>query len=261
MKIAVSGKGGTGKTTLAGILSHFFRKDGYDVLAVDADPDANLAAAIGVPPALRAKIKPISVQRRLIRQRTGANPRQFGQLFKLNPSVSDIPDDFGVCFQGIKILVMGAVQKGGEGCACPENVLLKSLLTEIILRRREVVVVDMEAGIEHMGRATAKSIDKMLVCVEPGSRSVETARTIIAMGKDIGIENIRIVGNRIRNKDQEIWIGERFDGDVLLGFIPYSETIQDSDIREDSLFEALDENLSRVFRSIYRKILSTGNTS
>ena len=135
MKIAVTGKGGTGKTTLSSMLAHFFRKDGFKVLAVDSDPDANLAEAIGVPPELRAKIKPISDERPLIRQRTGANPGQFGQLFKLNPSVSDIPDSYGINFLGIKILVMGSVQKGGQGCACPENVILKSLLSEIILRR------------------------------------------------------------------------------------------------------------------------------
>jgi CO dehydrogenase maturation factor len=258
MKIAISGKGGTGKTTLAGILAHLFRQDGYDVLAVDADPDANLAAAIGVPPELRIKIKPISAQRRLIEQRTGAKPREFGQLFKLNPSVSDIPDDFGIKFRGIKLLVMGAVQKGGEGCACPENVLLKSLLSEIILRRREVVIVDMEAGIEHMGRATAKSIDKMLICVEPGSRSIETARAIIKLGEDIGLEDFGIVGNKIRNKDQEDWIEKQFSSKTLMGFIPYSETIQESDIRQNSLFDVIDLRLSAAFRSIYQKLLSTG---
>ena len=257
MKIAISGKGGTGKTTLAGILTHFFRKDGYDVLAVDADPDANLAAAIGIPPEWQNKINPISAQRRLIKERTGANPREFGQLFKLNPTVFDIPDNFGINFQGIKLLVMGAVRKGGEGCACPENVLLKNLLSEIILRRREVVIVDMEAGIEHMGRATAKSIDKMLICVEPGSRSLDTARAIIKLGKEIGLQDFRIVGNKIRNKDQETWIGKQFETNMLMGFIPYSETIQESDIHQNSLFDVIDESLYASFQQIYQKLQPT----
>lgn len=255
MKLAISGKGGTGKTTLAGILTHLFRKDGYEVLAVDADPDANLAAAIGVPPEWQSKIRPISAQRQLIKERTGANPREFGQLFKLNPTVSDIPDDFGINFQGIKLLVLGAVQKGGEGCACPENVLLKSLLSEIILHRKEVVIVDMEAGIEHLGRATAESIDKMLICVEPGSRSLDTARVIIRLGKEIGLQDFGIVGNKIRNKKQEDWIGKQFDTEMLFGFIPYSDTIQEADIQQKSLFDVMGKSLSTAFQHIYQKLL------
>jgi len=255
MKLAISGKGGTGKTTLTGILTHLFQRDGYEVLAVDADPDANLAAAIGIPPEWQSKIQPISAQRQLIKERTGANPREFGQLFKLNPTVSDIPDDFSFNFHGIKLLVLGAVQKGGGGCACPENVLLKSLLSEIILHRKEVVIVDMEAGVEHLGRATAESIDKMLICVEPGSRSIETAKAIIKLGKDIGLHDFGIVGNKIRNKNQEDWIGKQFDAEMLLGFIPYSETIQEADIQQKPLFEVMEKSLSAAFQHIYQKLL------
>ncbi len=255
MKLAISGKGGTGKTTLAGILARLFRKDGYEVLAVDADPDANLAVALGIPQELRNKIRAISTQRQLIRERTGASPNEFGQLFKLNPAVSDIPDDFGLNFQGIKLLVMGAVQKGGEGCACPENVLLKNLLSEIILRRKEVVIVDMEAGIEHLGRGTAQSIDKMLICIEPGSRSLETARAIMKLGKEIGIKDFGIVGNKIRDKKQEDWIGKQFDAEMLTGFIPYSDAIQETDIQQKSLFDVMDDNLSCAFRHIYQQLL------
>jgi CO dehydrogenase maturation factor len=255
MKLAISGKGGTGKTTLASILAHLFREDGCEVLAVDADPDANLAAALGIPPKEQIKILPISTQRRLIKERTGANPREFGQLFKLNPTVSDIPDEFAINFQGIKLLVMGAVQKGGEGCACPENVLLKSLLSEIILHRKEVVIVDMEAGIEHLGRATAESIEKMLICIEPGSRSIETAKAIIKLGEEIGLQKFGIVGNKIRNKNQQDWIEKQFDTEILYGFIPYSETIQEADIQQKSLFDALDKSLSTAFQHIYQKLL------
>jgi len=255
MKLAISGKGGTGKTTLAGILAHMFRKDGYKVLAVDADPDANLAAALGIPQERQGKVQPISMQRQLIKERTGANPREFGQLFKLNPRVSDIPEDFSIDFQGIKLLVMGAIQKGGEGCACPENVLLKSLLSEIILNRHEVVIVDMEAGIEHLGRATAQSIDRMLMCIEPGSRSIETAKAIIKLGKEIGLHDFGIVGNKIRDKNQEDWIRSQFDEKMIFGFIPYSDTIQEADIQKNSLFDVMDDNLSSAFRHIYQKLL------
>jgi CO dehydrogenase maturation factor len=255
MKLAISGKGGTGKTTLASILAHMFRKDGYRILAVDADPDANLAAAIGVPPEWQDKIRPISAQRQLIKERTGANPREFGQLFKLNPEVSDIPDDFAIDIQGIKLLVMGAVQKGGEGCACPENVLLKSLLSEIILHRNEVVIVDMEAGIEHLGRSTAASIDKMLICIEPGSRSIATAKAIMRLGEEIGLHDFGIVGNKILNKNQESWIRDQFEADIFLGFLPYSVTIQEADIRQKPLFDVLDKSLSTAFQHIYQQLL------
>jgi CO dehydrogenase maturation factor len=257
MKIAITGKGGTGKTTVAGILGHCFKDKGYDVLAVDADPDANLASALGLPPEISSKIRPISEQRLLIKERTGANPRQFGQLFKLNPKVSDIPDDFCVEFQGIKLLVMGAVRTGGEGCACPENVLLKNLLSELILRRKEVVIVDMEAGIEHMGRATAQSIDRMLIVVEPGSRSVQTAQTILKMGKDIGVPSFGIIGNKIRSNQQRDWTAHQFPKDMLLGTISYDESIQNADLMGTSLTETISAEVTAEFQTIFKILLAS----
>ncbi len=254
MKIAISGKGGTGKTTLAGILVHFFKKDGYRVLAVDADPDANLASALGIPPELALSIKPISEQRQLIKERTGANPRQFGQLFKLNPTVSDIPDDFSLDFQGIKLLVMGAIRKGGEGCACPENVLLKNLLSEIILERKEVVIVDMEAGIEHLGRATACSIDRMLIVVEPGTRSIETAKKIMKLGTEIGLQNFGIIGNKLLDKHQREWVGRQFDQDLIFGMIPFDRNILEADLHQKSLIDTLGKDSKAEFMKIYNSL-------
>jgi len=254
MKIAITGKGGTGKTTLAGILAHLYSQDGYKVLAVDADPDANLASAIGIPAEMAKTIKPISAQRQLIKERTGANPRQFGQLFKINPTVTDIPDSYSVDFRGIKLLVMGAVRRGGEGCACPENVLLKNLLSEIILHRDEVVIVDMEAGIEHLGRATSRAIDKMLIVVEPGLRSIETARTIMSLGQDIGLCDFGIVGNKIRNDRQKTWIAGQFESVPVLGMIPYSDTIQDADLLRGSLIDTVDKDALAEFYKIFQAL-------
>jgi len=254
MKFAVTGKGGTGKTTIAGILAHFFRNDGYRVLAVDADPDANLASAIGIPEHDAASIIPISQQRQLVTERTGAKPRQFGQLFKMNPTVSDIPDSFCFDHEGIKLLVFGAVQKGGSGCACPENVLLRSLLSEIILNRDEIVIVDMEAGIEHLGRATASAIDKMLIVVEPGSRSIATSQMIKKLGKDIGLGDFGIVGNKIRTEWQEEWIKKQCEPLPILGLIPYSDAIQDSDLNRKSLIEIIDAGTKSEFEKIYRAL-------
>ena len=252
MKLAITGKGGTGKSTIAGILTHYYKNDGYKVLAVDADPDANLASAIGIPAEKASSIIPISEQRKLIKERTGANPGQFGQLFKMNPTVHDIPDEFCIDYQGIKLLVMGAIRKGGSGCACPENVLLRSLLSEIILNRDEVIIVDMEAGIEHLGRATARSIDKMIIIVEPGSRSISTAKTIMRMAKEIAIQSFVIVGNKIQDEKQKDWISKKFSQDQILGMISYHEIIRDADLLQQPLIELLDEKLKREFEKIYQ---------
>ncbi len=254
MKIAVTGKGGTGKTTLSGILCHLFKDEGYRVLAVDADPDANLASALGFPSELAASIKPISEQRQLIKERTGAEPDRFGQLFKLNPTVADLPENYSIEFHGVKLLVMGGVKKGGGGCACPENVLLKSLLSEIILRRDEVVVVDMEAGIEHLGRATAQTIDLMLIVVEPGARSVQTAETIMSMGADLGLKNFGIIGNKLQSEAQRNWVAKQFQPDTILGMIPFDATIQEADLQQTAPIEAIKADLKQNFIDIYANI-------
>lgn len=252
MKLAITGKGGTGKSTVAGILAHYFNANGYKVFAVDADPDANLASAIGLPLDQAAKIIPISQQRQLIKERTGANPRQFGQLFKLNPTVNDLPDKFCIDFRGIKLLVMGFVRKGGEGCACPENVLLKSLLSEIILHRNEVVIVDMEAGIEHLGRASAQAIDRMLIIVEPGLRSVQTANMIMKLAREIGIHHFGIIGNKTQNEQQEEWIRDQFPDDLIIGMISYHQNIQNADLLQKPLIDLLDDELKMEFDRIYQ---------
>jgi CO dehydrogenase maturation factor len=245
MKIAVTGKGGTGKTTLAGVLAHFFKNDGYRVLAVDADPDANLASAIGIPPDDAAAIVPISRRSELIRERTGADPGGFGQMFKMNPVVGDIPDKYCIDSGGIKLLVIGAVQKGGKGCACPENVLVQSLLSEIVLNRDEVVIVDMEAGIEHLGRATCRAVDKMLITA---------ARRIMSLAGDIGLKAFTIVANKIRSEAEAAWIAAQFPHDRVAGIIHYSETILKADFEERSLSDMLDDDLRAEFELIYRAI-------
>lgn len=254
MKIAVTGKGGTGKTTIAGVLAHLFKDDGHSVLAVDADPDANLASALGIPPEQATAIVPISHMRELIRERTGADPDRFGQMFKMNPVVSDIPDAYSIDSGGIRLLVMGAVQKGGKGCACAENVLLQSLLSEIVLNRDEVVIVDMEAGIEHLGRATCRAVDEMLIIVEPGTRSIETASRIMRLAKDIGIESFAVVGNKVRTDAQAEWLLGQFPENQLIGMIPYSEVISKADLEQKPLVGMWDETLKMKFEEIYEAV-------
>lgn len=257
MKIAITGKGGTGKSTIAGILIHYFVNNGYKVLAVDSDPDANLASAIGLSKDKIQTITPISELKELIKERTGANPGQFGQLFKLNPTVDDITDKFSYEYNNIKLLILGGVKKGGSGCACPENVLLKNLLSDIILNRQEVVIVDMEAGIEHLGRASTQSINQMLIIVEPGARSIDTAKKIIKLGKEIGIKHFGVIGNKIQNETQASWIKSHFHENLVLGNISYHQIIQEADVLQKPLINLLDTKLKAEFDDIFNTLMKS----
>lgn len=254
MKIAISGKGGTGKTTIASLLAHCFQSAGYQVLAVDADPDANLASAIGFLPETVSSIIPISQQRKLIEERTGAKAGQFGQLFKMNPRVEDIPEEFSLSFRGIRLLVMGGVQKGGEGCACPENVLLRKLLSEIVLNRGEVVIMDMEAGIEHLGRGTSRAIDKMVIVVEPGLRSLQTAQKIMKLSRDIGIQSFGIVVNKIQDESQKHWVFRHIPESLILGTLSYNKSIPQAELNEKPLVDVLDDELKKEMDVIFEKL-------
>ena len=254
--MAITGKGGVGKTTIAGILAHMAKKAGKTVLAVDADPDANLAAALGVPESQRKSIIPISQQADLIEERTGAKLKQFGQMFKLNPDVSDVSDRFGYRFEGMSILVLGAIAAGGSGCACPENVFLRHLLSHVILYRDEFVLVDMEAGIEHLGRGTAKGIDLMIVVVEPSLSSMATALSIVQLGKEIGIFDFYIVGNKISSESDKTFIREALKDNYPLDFIPNSEIIKEAERSGVSPIERLDGDLYQDFENLYKQINS-----
>ena len=256
MKVAITGKGGVGKSTLAAILAHLARKDGKTVLAVDADPDANLAFALGIPENERSRIVPISQRTELIEERTGAKLKQFGQIFKLNPHVADVADLCGYRFQGINLLVLGAIEAGGSGCACPENVFLKNLLSHIVLVSGEFVIADMEAGIEHLGRGTARGVDLMLVVVEPTIQSTRTAQSILQLAAQISIPNVRIIGNKIGSDADRAFLGSQFDSGRLLGHIPYSDRIRQADRDGIPLMTHLDSDLLQVFEAIYRGVLA-----
>jgi CO dehydrogenase maturation factor len=223
MKIAVSGKGGVGKTMLASLLSTVLTQSGYSVLAIDADPNATLAAGLGFP--YPERITPISEMADLIEERTGARPGQIASYFKLNPRVDDIPEKYWVEHNGIKLMVMGRLKKGGSGCYCPENALLEALIAHILLRRNEVVVIDMEAGIEHLGRATAKAVDKMIIVVEPGKASIETAYRIRELAKDIGLKNIAVVANKVRSEQDRDFLISAMPDFEFLAFIPHDQSV------------------------------------
>jgi CO dehydrogenase maturation factor len=247
MKLAIAGKGGSGKSTIAGALALLQARHGGRVLAVDADPDANLASALGVPADRQHEIVPIAQRRALIEERTGAKVRQYGQMFKMNPQVSDIADEYALVHEGVALLVLGAIEAGGTGCACPESVLIRALVTDLVLYKDEALVMDLEAGVEHLGRGTARGVDVMLVVVEPSRMSVECAERVFRMARDIGITDIRVVANKITSPDDEEWLRSVLPGHELAASIRYSSGIRDADRNGRSSLAGMDgETLGRL---------------
>jgi CO dehydrogenase maturation factor len=244
MKLAVSGKGGVGKTTFAALMIRTLNAEGKRVLAIDADPDANLAAGLGI--ADSDKIVPIAEMEELILERTGAKPGSIGGYFKLNPKVDDLPDSLSVNFEQIKLMRLGGIKKGGSGCICPESALLRALVMHIVLARDEVVVMDMEAGIEHLGRATAKAVDKLIVVVEPGRRSIDTAEHIRKLAGEIGLNHIAVVGNKVRNAKDEKFLQNHLEDFEFLGFCPYDEALIEADLNGTSPFDVDSPSKDRV---------------
>ncbi|MDR1496549.1 MAG: AAA family ATPase [Clostridiales Family XIII bacterium] len=229
MKIAVTGKGGVGKTTLAASLARLYAADGWRVLAVDADPDANLGLALGLTEDEVADITPIADMSGLIAERTGADRENYGKFFKINPRVDDIPDRFAVEKNGVKLLVMGTVETGGGGCVCPEHVMLKRVVSHLVLKSDDVIVMDMEAGIEHLGRGTAGMVDRFIAVVEPGARSIQTYERIRALATDLGVRRVSVVGNKVTDDADRAFISGRVPQEDLLGFISYSGGVVEAD--------------------------------
>ena len=227
MKVAITGKGGVGKTTLSSTLARLYADEGRMVLAADVDPDANLGLALGLSQEEVDSIVPISKMRTLVEERTGAN--EANKFFKLNPYVADIPEKFSKDISGVKLLVMGTVDVGGTGCVCPEHVMLKSILSALTYRKDDVVIMDMEAGLEHLGRGTAANMDQFIVVIEPGARSVQTYRNVKRLASDLGVKKVRVVANKLRDERDEEFIRQNIPAEDLLGFIHFNPEVIDAD--------------------------------
>lgn len=256
MKLAISGKGGVGKTTLTALLAKAFANRGYRVLAIDADPDANLAAALGFPNP--EEIKPISEMAELIEERTGAKPGTVGAVFRMNPKVDDLPEKLSAEIDGIRLMRMGTVKKGGGGCVCPESTLLRALVQHLLIERTDVVLMDMEAGIEHLGRGTSEFVDRLLVVLEPGKRSLETAEKIRELAEDIRLLRLCAVGNKIRGVEDETFLQTHLKGIPLLGFLPYRDSIIRADMEARPPFEGSEDLIDLAEKMIDRIIEMKG---
>jgi CO dehydrogenase maturation factor len=252
IKLAITGKGGVGKTTVASLLCRAFTDSGYSVLAVDADPDANLATAIGFKEEI--DIPPLTEMKELIEERTGAKPGAIGSFFKLNPKVDDLPEKLWKEKNGIKLLRMGTVKKGGGGCICPESAMLKTMVQNLLLFRKEAVIMDMEAGIEHLGRATAQAVNPLIVVVEPGKRSMETARQIKSLAKDIKLVNIAIIANKVRSQHCVDFLKKEAGDIPILGFLPFKDDILKADMESLPPWEVCPEALE-IIKEIARKLV------
>jgi len=253
MKIAISGKGGVGKTTLAGVMARIVAAEGKKVLAIDADPDSNLASAIGLDKEALAKLSPIASMTSLVEQRTGAKKGTFGPMFKLNPKVDDLPDEMGVVYQGVKLLLLGCIPQGGGGCFCPENVLLKNLVRHLLIQQEEALIIDMEAGLEHLGRGSTGQVDALIIVVEPGQRAINTAKQIKKLGEDLHIKKIMIVGNKVASDQDRKIIEENLSDFPILGHMSLNPMILQADREGKSPYD-IDEKIKEEVKVILEEL-------
>jgi CO dehydrogenase maturation factor len=247
-KIAVCGKGGVGKTTFASLLAWCLAEQGREVYAIDADVNPTLGEALGFPREVLAEIRPIIDMKELIEERTGAKSGEYGSYFKTNPYVKDIPEKCSRKIKNINFLMMGAMRGVDQGCACAENAMLKALVTHLILKEKETVIMDMVAGTEHMGRGTARGVDAVFLVVEPGTRSVKAAREIQRMAAVLGIKNQRVIGNKIRSSEDEDFLKKEM-GEIS-GFFPINDEVVTAERQGRSLYES-----SPRMRSLINKIV------
>jgi len=253
MKIAISGKGGVGKTTLAGVMARILAEEGRKVLAIDADPDSNLASAIGLPKEALAKLSPIASMTSMIEERTGSKKGSFGTMFKLNPKVDDIPEEMGVTHQGVRLLLLGCIPQGGGGCFCAENVLLKNLVRHLLVQEGEVLIIDMEAGLEHLGRGSTGYVDALIIVVEPGQRAINTARQVKKLGEDLHIKRIMIVGSKVTSDEDKRIIEENLADFPMLGHMSFNPKVLQADREGRSPYD-LDDRIKEEVKAILAEL-------
>ncbi len=253
MKVAVSGKGGVGKTTFSASLIHALAKRGFNVYAVDADPDTSLGATLGLPLEELSVLRPIIEMKEIVEERSGGG----GAFFSLNPKVDDILDDFVIKHGNIKFMRMGAVKQGGTACYCKENSFLYAVLNELLLDKKDAVIMDMSAGIEHLTRGTSRGVDMIIIVTEPTRVSVQTAKVVQNLASELGVRRIKILANKIRTDKERDFIKSQFSEEELLGIVPFDEAVLENSMEEKSgllgefgVVPGIDEVLEKVLREV-----------
>jgi CO dehydrogenase maturation factor len=249
LKIAVSGKGGVGKTSISAALAKLFAKNGYKVIAVDADPDASLGISLGISDAELAKIVPLSELEDVIKEKNAGG----GAFYTLNPQVDDVLTDYSLKLGNISFLRMGAIKPGGSACYCKENTFLYAVIDALILDQDDVVILDMGAGIEHLTRGTSKGMDLMIIVTEPSKTSVQTAGVVKKLSEDLGIESIKVIANKIRSPKEEEFIKKQFAQGELLGIIPFDNEFLDAALGEEGqeiITSAFEANMGQIYSII-----------
>jgi len=253
MKLAISGKGGVGKTTIAATLTRLLASDRKVVYAIDADPDACLAAGVGIEEEIIKEHKPLVELRDIINKKSAGG----GAFYTLNPNVDDVLEDYCITKDNIRFLRMGGIKKGGEACYCRENTFLSAVVSSLLLDKDDAVIMDMGAGIEHLSRGTARGVDMMLVVVEPSKNSVNTAKLVQKMADELGIKKVKIIGNKIRNDKEREFIASQFPAEDLLGFVAFDEVVWESAMDKGPAAELggqLLDSMKEIYHNILREV-------
>ncbi|MGB9841237.1 MAG: P-loop NTPase [Candidatus Bathyarchaeales archaeon] len=234
MKIAVSGKGGVGKTLVAAGLARGFAERGLKTIAIDADSSPNLALTLGLSTEEARKIVPISENKELVESKTGTG---YSGVYRLSFTVDDIVRDYAVSTPfGVHLLVMGTVKAMDSGCMCAPNAVIRALLRHLIVERNEAVVLDLEAGVEHIGRGTARQVDALLIVADSNLKSLEIAKHIHDLAAKAGMQQLYLIGNRVMNETQREAIAgfAEKNGLSMLSFIPFDEKVIEADMLGDT---------------------------
>lgn len=249
LKIAVAGKGGSGKTTISVLLGKILAEDGQKVLLVDLDSDPNLANALGVP---AAAASPLVHRRELVAERTGSTGEPGG-MFLLNPNVGDLIESHALkVTDRVSLLPVGTIESAGEGCFCPQTAFVRALVSKVMLGKDESVILDLEAGLEAFGRSAVEGLDLLLIVVEPGMRSVETAKRILRMLPELGIRSAKLVANKVRSGNMDLLVRQLAEeglyADVVLA---YSDELVARDLEGRSIFDYRDSRFEEEAKAVF----------